>query len=220
MPLNAVLFDLDGTLLDTSGDLACALNALLQQEGRPALPLEQIRPQVSNGAKALVHLGFGEALQEAEFNRLRAGLLAFYAANIATHTRPFNGIETLLQQLHQHGLKWGIATNKPWQYTQALLNEQPLQPPPQVVICPNHVPNAKPAPDMLLLACQQLNCPPSQALYIGDHERDITCGRAAGLRTLAVGYGYTQHPQEHTQWGADFVVAQAADIWAVVRGLL
>lgn len=219
MPVSAVVFDLDGTLLDTSGDLASALNALLAQKQRPSLPFEQIRPQVSNGARALIHLGFGEQLPADEFDRLRAGLLAFYSANIATHTRPFEGIERLLLQLQQQGIKWGIATNKPWLYTQQLLKLQPLVPAPQVVLCPEHVKQAKPAPDMLLLACEHLDCAPQTVVYVGDHERDIQCGRAAGMRTISVGYGFTSHPQEHTQWQADYCVAHASEIWQCLQGM-
>lgn len=215
MPLRALLFDLDGTLLDTSGDMGQALNRLLQEEGLPGLPAEQIRPQVSNGANALVKLGFGELPGEAH-EHLRARFLDLYLADIARHTHPFPGIEDLLGRCQQQGIAWGVATNKPWRYTEPLMGHFSFAQSAAVTLCPEHA-KPKPDPAMLLLACQQIGCAPAEVIYIGDHQRDIECGKRAGMATIAVGYGFTQSPLEHTYWDATFAVQQADEIWPLVQ---
>lgn len=215
MPLRALLFDLDGTLLDTSGDMGQALNRLRQQEGLATLSPEQIRPHVSNGANALIKLGFGELPADAH-EVLRARFLDLYLADIARHTQPFPGIEALIQHCLQQGLAWGVATNKPWRYTEPLMSHFEFATSAAVTLCPQHA-KPKPDPAMLLLACEQLQCSPAEVIYVGDHQRDIECGRRAGMATIAVGYGFTQHPAEHTQWEATFAVAEAWDIWPLVQ---
>ncbi len=217
MALRALLFDLDGTLLDTSGDLGGALNTLLADHHREPLPLAQIRPHVSNGANALVKLGFGNELTDTQFAALRQGLLGHYLDNIATHTRAFEGINDLISELAARRIHWGIATNKPWLYTQKLMPHFQFASPPAVTLCPDQVPQAKPAPDMLLLACSQIGCEVHEAIYVGDHARDIECGQRAGMKTVAVGYGFTLSPDEHRQWQADHCVDHASDIWPLLR---
>lgn len=219
MALRALLFDLDGTLLDTSGDLGGALNALLIDKHREPLPLERIRPQVSNGANALVKLGFGESLSESEFLALRQALLDHYFAQIAQHTQPFEGIYPLIAELSVHNLQWGIATNKPWRYTEKLLPHFDFPSPPGVTLCPDHVKQSKPDPEMLTLACERLGVRAQEAIYIGDHSRDIECGRRAGMKTLAVGYGFTSTPDEHKHWHADHCVDHASEIWPLLYEL-
>ena len=215
MNLRALLFDLDGTLLDTSGDMGQALNRLLMEENRPPLTAAHIRPQVSNGANALIKLGFGE-LNPSEHEALRTRFLDLYLADIARHTAPFPGIQALLNECTQHGIAWGIATNKPWRYTEPLMRHFDFAASAAVTLCPEHA-KPKPDPSMLLLACEHLNCTPEQAIYIGDHQRDIECGTRAGMATIAVGYGFTQTPCEHTRWGATFAVPQASDIWPLIQ---
>jgi N-acetyl-D-muramate 6-phosphate phosphatase len=216
MSLRAVLFDLDGTLLDTSGDLAAALNALLQANGKPPLSLARIRAEVSNGANALVQLGFG-VLSEEEHRLKREQLLAFYWQDIAQHTQPFDGINALIQALHSQQIPWGIATNKPQRFTERLMPHFTFAAPPAVVLSPEQVSQPKPHPAMLHHACDLLGCAPAEALYIGDHPRDIECGLRAGTITLAVGYGFTQTPTEHLQWGAHHAVDSAHQIWPLLQ---
>ncbi|MEY4588590.1 MAG: hypothetical protein RL497_666 [Pseudomonadota bacterium] len=215
MPLHALLFDLDGTLLDTSGDMGQALNRLLMEERLSPLMAHQIRPHVSNGANALIKLGFGELPQE-EHEALRARFLDLYLADIARHTLPFPGIEPLLNQCLEQKIAWGIATNKPWRYTEPLMRHFAFAERAAITLCPEHA-KPKPDPAMLLLACEQLNCSPDDVIYIGDHQRDIECGSRAGMKTIAVGYGFTQTADEHTQWGATFNVAQASEIWPLIQ---
>ncbi|WP_111640563.1 HAD family hydrolase [Marinimicrobium alkaliphilum] len=214
--IRAVMFDLDGTLLDTAPDFVAVLNRLLDEEGRPAPPPERIRRSVSNGARALVQLGFGVAEADADYERLRARLLAIYADHIAVHTRPFPGIQALLEQLQAAGIPWGIATNKPALYTGLLLDALQLDPAPASVICPDHVKARKPDPESLYLAAQQLGCEPGEIAYVGDHERDIACGRRAGALTIAVGYGYIEDDDDINRWQADHQVEHAEQIWPLL----
>lgn len=219
MALRAVFFDLDGTLLDTSGDLASALNQLLVEQGREPLALDIIRQQVSNGGTALVKLGFG-TLPDVELQPLRQRLLDLYHLNIATHTRAFPGIHELIQQLAELGIAWGIVTNKPKLYTQALMQHFTFAMPPVAIVSPDHVGVGKPNPAALLHACQLAGCLPNEAVYIGDHLRDIECGHNAGMPTIAVGYGFTQHPHEHRTWNATHVADRTTDLWPILSTYL
>ncbi len=218
--LEAVLFDLDGTLLDTSGDLGGALNSLLIQRGFEPLSTKDIRPQVSNGAAGLIKLGFGIEKHHSTYKPLRNQFLEYYQSNIATHTKAFDGINTLIEQLGHSKIPWGIVTNKPSLYTEMLLQHITFPHTPNIVVCPEHVGIAKPDPAPLLFACKQLNTIPQNCLYIGDHLRDIECGRNANMPTIAVGYGFTCDETEHLQWHATHNVSHASDIWAIIQDYL
>jgi phosphoglycolate phosphatase len=215
MALRALLFDLDGTLLDTSGDMGQALNRLRVENGLPTIAAAQIRPQVSNGANALVKLGFGELSPDAH-EQLRTRFLDLYLDDVASKTCAFTGIEGLVEQCLQHGIAWGVATNKPWRYTQPLMQHFSFAQTAAVTLCPDHA-KPKPDPSMLHLACEHIGCNPDEAIYVGDHQRDIECGKRAGMITIAVGYGFTQQVDEHKSWGADFAVDQADEIWPLIQ---
>jgi 2-phosphoglycolate phosphatase len=219
MALKAIFFDLDGTLLDTSGDLAHALNQLRREQGRDPLPYDLIRQQVSNGATALVKLGFGP-LSDAEIQPLRQRLLDLYQADIALHTRAFPGIEELIGRLAEAGLVWGIVTNKPQFYTSELMRHFSFATPPVATVSPDQVGVGKPHPAAVLHACELAGCLPQEAVYIGDHIRDIECGRNAGMPTIAVGYGFTADSDEHRTWNATHVADSAADIWPILATYL
>lgn len=218
-PIRAVVFDLDGTLLDTAPDFVVVVNRLLAEYDRPALPAETIRRSVSNGARGLVCLAFGIAPTHTDYEPLRVRLLEIYSEHLAVHTRLFPGLQTLLHQLAEWDLPWGIATNKPAAYTLPLLEQLDLQPPPQSVICPDHVSERKPHPESLLLAAKHLGCEPEHILYLGDHQRDIECGRRAGSVTIATAYGYIEEQDDIDAWGADFRVEEASEILAIVERL-
>jgi len=220
MTLQAVLFDLDGTLLDTAPDLANALNRLREDRGQTALTQAAVRKVVSNGANAMLTLAFQQSPGDPDFEELRAQLLAYYLENLASHTRPFEGIERLIEQLHAAGIAWGVVTNKPWPYTQPLMMQFSFASPPAVIICPEHVSHRKPAPDALLLACEQLQCEVNRAIYVGDHQRDILCGKHAGMDTIAVGYGYIDDNDSHLNWGAEHSVTKAEEIWPIIEAYL
>lgn len=217
--IKAVFFDLDGTLLDTSKDLGGALNTVLEQCGKPALPFDTIRPHVSNGANALIKLGFGEDLHPSTHQTYRLNLLDAYLADIASHTIAFAGIEALIEQCAANDIAWGIVTNKPAAYTDALMQHFEFASVPVAQISPDHVSRAKPDPEGLLKACEMANCKPSEALYVGDHERDIEAGRNANIATVAVGYGFTPTTKCHLAWGADYTVSSASEIWPIIARL-
>jgi 2-phosphoglycolate phosphatase len=218
--VRAVMFDLDGTLLDTAPDFIVVVNQLLNEEGRSELAADIIRAGVSNGSKALIALTFGITEDHPDFERLRLRLLELYLAQIAVHTKPFPGITSLLNQLADKNIAWGIATNKPAAYTLPLMAALNIQPAPLSVICPDHVARSKPDPESLLLASTQLGCTPEEIIYIGDHKRDIDCGKGAGSITIAAAYGYLDASDSIANWNADYCVNHADEIWPIVEKYL
>ncbi len=207
-----MLFDLDGTLLDTAPDLAAALNATLQLNGRDALPFEYIRPVVSHGGRALIELGFGIDSQHPDFEPLRKQLLDLYQANLAVHTTLFPGMAQVLDELEQRDIRWGVVTNKPGWLTDPLMDALQLTPRAACVVSGDTLPERKPHPAPLLHACRLAGCQPQQAVYVGDAERDIEAGRNAGMRTLAALFGYLMEHDRPENWGADALIEQPADI--------
>jgi 2-phosphoglycolate phosphatase len=210
--MQAILFDLDGTLIDTAPDLAHSLNHIRAEEGLAPLPLNQIRKQVSDGAIALVKLGFGIEQSNSDYPRFRARILDHYEANIFDKTCLFQGIEKLLTWCEQQQLPWGIVTNKPRNLTEKLLEIMSLSERCQVLICPEDVLNKKPAPDPLLKAASILKSEPHKTLYVGDHLRDIQAAKAANMASVAAAYGYLKAPNEADQWHADLVIKHPEDL--------
>lgn len=219
-PIQAVLFDLDGTLLDTHKDLGHALNQTLELHGRPQLPMHIIKAQVSNGANALIRLGFGGEPTADQQPLLRQQLLDFYLADIAVHTELFEGISELLNQLCINRIKWGIVTNKPALYTRKLVESLQFEYPPAVLVSPDDVGVGKPDPRPLLHACQQLGIKSPEAVYIGDHKRDIEAADNAGMQSIAVGYGFIGEDDDHRNWRAQFCAAHASDLWPIIQTLI
>lgn len=217
MTLRAVFFDLDGTLLDTAPDLAKAINQLLESEGRQALPYADIRRVVSDGAYALLKLGFGIERDHEDTPALRQKLLDFYLQDLSSGTHPFPGIHALIERFAEHNLNWGIVTNKPWTYAEPLMQRFEFAVAPSCLICPDHVQDRKPHPEALLLACEQTGCKANEAIYVGDHLRDIECGNRAGMPTIAVSYGYIAEDDCHTQWGADHLADNANELWPIIQ---
>ena len=213
--VRAVLFDLDGTLVDSAPDLAIALNRLLAEEGKTELPYDLIRDQVSNGGNALVALGFGVKLGEPNQPELRQRLLDLYQENIGENSRIFEGLEVLLKELDGLPVPWGIVTNKPRIYTDLLLRELRIHA--AAVVCPEDLGVSKPDPAPLLLAARQLATPPKQCLYVGDHVRDIEAGRRAGMQTLVAGFGYIGIHEQPSSWGADFIANTVPELNAWIR---
>ena len=212
MALKAVLFDLDGTLLDTAPDFVTVLNRLREEEGLPPLPDDAIRRSVSNGARALIDLSFKLQRETPDFDRMLNRLLALYSENLAVKTGLFAGMERVLHFIEQNHLTWGIVTNKSSLYTLPILEALNLVPAPVAVICPDHVSKTKPDPEPLLLACQQMGCLPGETIYVGDHLRDIDCGRNAGVPTVAAAYGYIAEDDDAAAWRADYIVQQADEL--------
>lgn len=213
--VRAVLFDLDGTLVDTAPDLAGALNRLLLEEGKQELPYSIIRDEVSNGGNALVELGFGVKVGEPNQPELRKRLLDKYRENIADHSSIFAGLEELLKELDRQPVPWGIVTNKPRVYTDLLLRELRINA--AAVVCPEDLGVSKPDPAPLLLAARQLATLPEHCLYVGDHLRDIVAGRNAGMQTLVAGFGYIGINERPSDWGADFIANTVPELNAWIR---
>ncbi len=218
--LKAVIFDLDGTLLDTAPEFIQVVHQLRDEHGMPRLPDELIRSYVSNGARALVTLTLGLQRDDEGFEDKRLRLLEIYAEVLGSATLVYDGIEELLNDLAAANIAWGISTNKPSAYAQPLLQTMNLQPPHSSLVCPDDVSQPKPHPEPLLLNCQHLNCRPEEVIYIGDHARDIDAGRAAGMATIAAAYGYLEAGEDPTSWGADAIVHDSRELASAIAQLL
>lgn len=210
--LDAVLFDLDGTLIDTAPDFAVVVNRLLAAYNKPGLAFAPIRATVSQGARALVTLAFGLQADEPGFEPLRQQLLDLYADHLAVESGLFGGMDSLLNTLEARNIPWGIVTNKPRIYAEPILEALALAKRCQSLVCPDDVSQTKPHPEPLLLACNQLDCQPANSVYIGDHRRDIEAGRNAAMTTIAAAYGYIEDSDPAHSWGADYLVHSAAEI--------
>jgi len=209
--MRAVLFDLDGTLADTAPDLAAALNRLRSDQGLGPLPLEQVRPFASAGARGLVHAGFGVKPGDGEYDALREAFLEFYRERPCVETRLFPGIAELLQELSRRAIAWGVVTNKATRFTERILASLGLAP--DCVVCGDTTPHLKPHPAPMLHAAGLLALPTKDCYYLGDDLRDIQAARAAGMRAVAVEWGY-HHPENGGPgtWRADAVISHPRDL--------
>lgn len=211
--IHAVLFDLDGTLADTAPDLTNALNKVRHELGFEALPLEQVRPHVSHGSYAIAEFGFAMARDHEDFEPLRARMLDHYLEDIADETTLFPHMDELLHSLEQVGIHWGIVTNKPKRYTDPLMDRLGLTQRAACIISGDSTPYRKPHPGSLLHACELTACLPQHCLYIGDAQRDIEAGLAAGTHTLVALFGYLRENDDPASWGAHGMVASAMEIF-------
>ena len=214
--LAAVFFDLDGTLADTAGDFIPVVQTLRAEAGLAPLPPQRIRASVSNGARGLVTLALGLAEGEGDFEHWRQRLLTLYGGILGTHATLFPGLRELIARLGEAGIAWGIATNKPRLYTVPLLERLAIEPPPVSVVCPEDVSERKPHPESLARNCLEAGCTPGQAVYVGDHVRDIEAGRRAGVYTIAAAYGYIEPGDDPAGWGADALVADSEALAAAL----
>ncbi|MCY4153719.1 MAG: phosphoglycolate phosphatase [Gammaproteobacteria bacterium] len=210
--IKCVLFDLDGTLVDTAPDMAFALNQTLARQGREPLPAAVIRPSVSMGGVALVKLAFQLDGTEPAFTRLHDEFLAIYRANLCRDSRLFPGMEQVLSKLEQAGLSWGIVTNKPGWLTDPLMQALALDTRTPCIVSGDTLAQRKPHPAPLLHACQLLRRTPEETVYIGDDRRDIQAGNSAGAATLAAAYGYIGPGEDPHTWGADGLLERPQQI--------
>lgn len=202
MPYQTILFDLDGTLVDTAPDLAYALNVLRQRHGLPPLPDPITRAQASHGSQGLIRAGFGIGQEQAEFAALRQAFLEVYADNLTVRSSLFPGVADLLDDLERRGLKWGIVTNKPARYTQPLLAHLGLLNSAACVVSGDTCAQAKPHPAPMWQACLLTSSAPSACLYVGDAQRDVTAAHAVGMPVLVARYGYLGSDDRPETWGA------------------
>ena len=207
----AVLFDLDGTLADTAPDLAAAVNRMRFEQGLGLLPVERLRPFASAGARGLVHAGFGIKPDDADYPALREAFLELYAERTCEQTRLFPGIGELLDQLESREIAWGLVTNKATHFTEKIVAALKLRP--DCVVCGDTTAHLKPHPASLLHAAKQLNLPCKECFYLGDDLRDMTAARAAGMRPIAVEWGY-HHPDSGSPgaWDAEAIIAHPRDL--------
>jgi len=210
--IDAVLFDLDGTLIDTAPDMGGALNNLLIEEGLQPIPLERIRPYVSQGGLVLTRLGFAGKVPEPEIEPLRLRFLEHYRAIVADNSRLFDGYEAILAELEARAIPWGIVTNKPEWLTHPLLQQLGLAERCGVVIGGDTLEFRKPHPLPLQVAAERLEVSCDSCLYVGDDERDIVAGKAANMKTLVAAYGYIEDATDIERWDADGVIACPAEL--------
>jgi N-acetyl-D-muramate 6-phosphate phosphatase len=208
----AVLFDLDGTLVDSAPDLAGAANDLREIRGLPPLPYAHLRPLVGTGARGMVGRAFGIGPGEADYDTLRDEFLACYEQRLLRETAVFLTMQPVLAQLEAMPLPWGIVTNKALRFAEPLVSGLALRSRTAVLIGGDSTPFSKPHPEPLLEAARRLGVTPSRCVYVGDDHRDIVAGRAAGMATVAAGWGYLGQGESIEDWGADIVIAAPAEL--------
>ena len=210
--ITAVFFDLDGTLADTAPDLAGALNQLLEEHGQSPLPFATIRPVVSHGGNALIQLAFGINESHPDFQTIRQRFLEIYHTRLHNSTHLFEGMEAVLETLEAKQITWGVITNKPAWLTNPLMEKLQLTGRAGCIVCGDSTSNPKPHPAPMLLACKLTRSEPASSLYVGDAERDVAAGRAAGMHTLVALYGYIDQNEAPEQWHAEGMISAPAEI--------
>lgn len=213
----AVLFDLDGTLADTAPDLGGALNQLLREQGRPALPLDQLRPHVSSGARGLINAGFGLSPADPSYPSLQQRFLGIYQEALCVGTRLFEGIDRHLDSLDASGITWGIVTNKSQRFAIPLVEQLGLRQRSACIVCGDSARRAKPHGHPLQLAGAVLGVSTDECIYVGDDERDVISGRAVGMLTVVAAWGYLGNGKGPRHWGADRIADTPGEILGVER---
>jgi 2-phosphoglycolate phosphatase len=216
LDFKALLFDLDGTLLDTAPDFITAINKQLKRHGRNPLVGDAIRTSVTHGSIGIIESVYNIKQDHPEFEPLKEEFLQLYLDNISEKTGLFDGLRQVLDSCKESNIPWGIVTNKPLKYTAPLMADLGLDKQSATTICPDHVANPKPDPEALILACSQINIAPKNCIYIGDHVRDIQAGKSAGMPTIAAQWGYIEEFEDVTQWQADMVVKKSTDLHSLL----
>ena len=207
-----VLFDLDGTLVDSAPDLAGAGNEMRLQRGLPALPYETLRPMVGSGARGMVGVALQVTPGDPDFAALRDEFLARYEARLTRESRIFDAVVPVLSALDAASMRWGIVTNKVARYTHPVVQGLGLASRAAVVICGDSTPHSKPHPAPLLEAARRLGVAPGDCVYVGDDLRDVQAGRAAGMRTIAAAWGYLGLGEPIGAWNADAVIDSPGEL--------
>jgi phosphoglycolate phosphatase len=215
--ISTVLFDLDGTLADTAPDLGLALNLQRERHGLPPLSQSVIRPYASHGSRGLLGIGFGLTPEDEAFGAMRDEYLDLYDSVFTRSPQLFAGMAETLETLEKRGLAWGVVTNKPARFTGRLMVALGLEQRAACIVSGDDAARPKPHPDTLLLACTRVRCAPESCIYVGDAERDIVAGQAAGMRTVVARYGYLDADDMPEGWRADFMIESPGDLPALLE---
>lgn len=218
--MKAVLFDLDGTLIDTAADFVRIIQQMCRDEQRPVVEAEIIRTQVSEGARAMVKLVYPEMdVTDPVFLAHRQRFLNTYGDNIVVDTNLFEGMYPLLEELETHQIPWGIVTNKPRGLSELLLAALNLTERCAVLVCPEDVSKTKPDPEPMYLAAKQLNLEAKDIIYVGDHPRDIDAGRNAEMYTILAAYGYlpVESRDDLLAWQADAIIQTVPELHQLLK---
>ena len=210
--IKTVLFDLDGTLVDTAPDLARALNRVLEEEGRSHVPYELVRAEASFGGKAIVCAGFNIEETDPDFARLRKRFLENYADQLCVHSKLFDGMEEVLYHIESNNRRWGVVTNKPSYLTDPLMKALGLSERATCIVSGDTTARSKPDPLPIHYACEVSGANSGECIYIGDAKRDIEAGQRAGMRTLAAAFGYLRANDDPHSWGANHVLENPGEI--------
>lgn len=216
--IEAVLFDLDGTLIDSAPDLGAAADKMRLDRGMPSLPYEHYRPMAGAGARGMLGVAFGLTPEHADFPALREEFFANYERCMTERTFAFDGVPELIAQLVTRGLPWGVVTNKSARFTEPLTRAMPLFSTARAVVSGDTTPHSKPHPEPLYEAARRLGLDPARCLYVGDDERDVVAGLAAGMSTVAATYGYLGQQADTKRWGAHAAINSPLQLLQLLPG--
>ena len=218
--VSAVLFDLDGTLIDTAPEFIHIGMQLRAEADLPPIDAKTIWHSVSNGAIGMVEAALEMPADDPAFEQWRQRFLTLYEAGLGDLSHPYPGLPELVAGLDKAGIAWGVVTNKLSRFALPLMDKMPFDPAAGAVVTPDHVDQPKPDPESILLACEQLACNPTETLFIGDHLRDIEAGRGAGCFTIAAAYGYLAPGEAASSWQADAVAENSRGLAEMILGML
>lgn len=201
--VKAVLFDLDGTLIDSAPDLGAAADKMRVDRGLPSLPLAAYRPMAGAGARGMLGIGFGMTPESPDFPAMREEFFRNYEQCMMARTYAFDGVASLIASLESASLAWGVVTNKSKRFTEPLTRQMALFANARAIVSGDTTPYSKPHPEPLFEAARRIGLEPAHCIYVGDDERDIMAGKAAGMKTVAACYGYLGSAADTSNWGAD-----------------
>jgi 2-phosphoglycolate phosphatase len=215
--VSAILFDLDGTLIDSAPDLGAAADKMRTDRFLESLPLSLYRPMAGAGARGMIAVAFGLTPQDAAFEALKEEFFFNYEARLVKSTYAFDGVAELIARICDSKFKWGVVTNKSARFTLPLTQAMSLFKTAETIISGDTTSHAKPHPAPLLEAARQLRLPPGCCVYVGDDERDIVAGRAAGMPTVAAAYGYLGNVSDTESWNADFTIIKPSELLNLLK---